>query len=256
MLLSGNTVTATGSNLSAGQDLSIEANDGNANLHALSNALGTSVDRTSLSAGKDLNVSVFKGSLFATGLQATGQNINLLSNGTTSVAHATTRSGSNTQAVASTLTAREDLTVGSINTTAGASSQVQVVASSLNASGQARILSNGVALITAATNTVNGANSPARSSITAGSVAIQGGTVQTDAADIRTNGNRTTTSRSGDIAVTATSGNALFNTHTNTRSQFNSTGNIALHANGNLTHWHTQANAGGGLSSTSATGQP
>ena len=255
MLLSGNSVTATGSNLSAGQDLSIEANDGNANLHALSNAGGTSVDKVNLSAGKDLNVSVFKGSLYATGLQATGQNINLVSNGTTSVANATIRNGSNTQAVASTLTAREDLTVGSINATAGASSQVQVVASSLNAAGQARILSNGVALITAATDTVNGVASPARSSITAGSVAIQGGSVQTDAADIRTNGDKSTTAKSGDITVTATSGNALFNVHTGYRSQFNSTGNIALHASGNLTHWYTQANAGGGLSSTSASGQ-
>lgn len=254
-LLSGNSITATGSNLSAGQDLSIEANDGNVNLHALSNAGGTSVDKVNLSAGKDLNVSVFKGSLYATGLQATGQNINLVSNGTTSVANATIRNGSNTQAVASTLTAREDLTVGSINSTAGASSQVQVVASSLNAAGQARILSNGVALITAATDTVNGVASPARSSITAGSVAIQGGSVQTDAADIRTNGDKSTTAKSGDITVTATSGNVLFNVHTGYRSQFNSTGNIALHANGNLTHWYTQANAGAGLSSTSATGQ-
>jgi filamentous hemagglutinin len=259
MLLSGNSVTATGSNLSAGQDLSIEVNDGNANLHALSNAGGTSVEKINLSAGKDLNVSVFKGSLYATGLQAAGQNINLVSNGTTSVANATVRNGSTTQpsiqAVASILTAREDLTVGSINTTAGASSQVQVVASSLNAAGQARILSNGMALITAATDTVNNVTSPARSYITAGSVAIQGGSVQTDAADIRTYGDKSTTAKSGDITVTATSGNALFNVHTNIRSQINSTGNIALHANGDLTHWNTQANAGRGLSSTSATGQ-
>ncbi len=255
MLLSGNSMIATGSSLSAGQDLSLEVNDGNANLHGLSNSRGASVDKINLSAGKDLNISVFKGSLYATGLQATGQNINLVSNGTTSLAHATIRNGSNTQAVASMLTARGDLTVGSINTTAGASSQVQVVASSLNAAGQARILSNGVALITAATDTLSGVVSPARSSITAGSVAIQGGTVQTDAADIRTNGDKSTTAKSGDITVTATSGNALFNVHTGYRSQFNSTGNIALHANGNLTHWNTQANAGGGLSSTSATGQ-
>jgi len=255
MLLSGNSVTATGANLSAGQDLSIEANDGNANLHALSNAGGTSVERLNLSAGKDLNVSVFKGSLYASGLQAGGQNINLVSNGTTSVVNAAVRNGSNTQAVASTLTAREDLTVGSINATSGVSSQVQVVASSLNAAGQARILSNGVVLITVATDTVNGVTSPARSSITAGSVAIQGGSVQTDAADIRANGNKTTTAKSGDITVTATSGNALFNVHTGIRTQINSTGNMALHANGNLTHWYSQANAGGGLSSTSATGQ-
>lgn len=255
LLVSGNTVTATGASLSAGQDLSIEANDGNANLHALTNAGGSSVDKLTLSAGKDLNISVFKGSLFATGLQATGQNLALLSNGTTSVANATVRNGSNTQAVASTLTARDDLTIGSINSTAGVSSQVQVVASSLSAGGQARVLSNGVALITAATDTINGVNAPARSSITAGSIAIQGGSVQTDAADIRSNGDKSTTAKSGDITVTATSGSALFNTYSGYRTQFNATGNIALHANGNLTHWYTQANAGGGLSSTSATGQ-
>lgn len=255
MLVSGNSVTATGSSLSAGQDLDIEANDGNANLQALSNAGGTSVDRVSLSAGKDLNVSAFKGSLWATGVQATGQNVAFLSNGTTSVANATVRNGSNTQAVASTLTAREDLTVGSINTTAGVSSQVQMVASSLNAGGQAKILSNGVTLITAATDTVNGVNSPARSSITAGSVAIQGGSVQTDAADIRTNGDKSTTVKSGDITIAATTGPALFNTYAGYRTQLNSTGNIVLFAQGNLTHWYTQANAGGSLSSTSATGQ-
>ena len=255
MLVSGNSVTATGSSLSAGQDLDIEANNGNANLQALSNAGGTSVDRVSLSAGKDLNVSAFKGSLWASGVQANGQNVAFLSNGTTSVANATIKNGSNTQAVASTLTATDSLTVGSINTTSGVSSQVQMVASSFRAGGQAKILSNGVALITAATDTVNGVTSPARSSITAGSVSIQAGTVQTDAADIRTNGDKSTTAKSGDITIAATTGNAFFNTHTGYRTQLNSTGNIVLFAQGNLTHWYTQANAGGSLSSTSATGQ-
>jgi filamentous hemagglutinin len=255
LLVSGGTVTATGSALSAGQDLEIEANDGNANLNALYNAGGSSVDKLQLSAGKDLNVSVFKGALFATGLQASGQNIALLSNGTASVANASIKNGSNTQAVASTLTAREDLTVGSISTTAGTSSQVQVVASNLSAGGQARVFSNGLALITSVTDSVNGASSPVRSNITAGSVAIQGSTVQTDAADIRTNGDKSSAVKSGAITVTATTGNATFNTYGGYRSQFNSTGNIALHANGNLTHWYTQANAGGSLSSTSATGQ-
>lgn len=254
MLVSGNSVTATGSKLSAGQDLDIEANDGNANLQALSNVSGTSVDHVNLSAGKDLNVSAFKGSLWATGVQAIGQNVAFLSNGTTSVANATVRNGTRTQAVASTLSAYDDLTVGSINTTSGVSSQVQMVASSFNAGGQAKILSNGLALITATTDTVNGVTSPSRSSITAGSVTIQGGSLQTDAADIRTNGDKSTTAKSGDITITTT-GNALFNIHTGYRTQLNSTGNIVLLAQGNLTHWYTQANAGGSLSSTSATGQ-
>ncbi len=255
MLVSGNTVTATGADLRAGQDLDIEANDGNANLNALYNAAGTSVDKLSLNAGKDLNVSVFKGSLYANGLQATGQNIALMSNGTTSVANATVRNGSNTQAVASTLTARDDLVVGSINTTAGTSSQVQLVNANLQAGGQAKILSNGLALITSVTDTVNGVSTPARSTITAGSVAIQGGTVQTEAANILTNGDKSTIAKSGDITIAATTGSARFTAHTGYRTQLNSTGNIVLYANDNLTHWYTQANAGGSLSSTSATGQ-
>jgi filamentous hemagglutinin len=255
MLVSGSTVAATGARLSAKQDLSIEAHQGHVSLQALSNAGGASVDTVQLEAGKDLNVSVFKGGLYATGLQATGLNINLVSNGTTSLSHATARIGAHTKAVASYLTAQEDITVGSINTTAGASSQVQVVASSLDAGGQARVLSNGVTLITAVPHTANGVASAATSSIRAGSVAIQGSSVQTDGADISTNGNKSSAARSGDITVTATSGSAIFNVHTGVRSQFKSTGHIALHAHGDLTHWYTQANAGGGLSSTSATGQ-
>jgi len=255
MLLSGNTVTATGANLTAGQDLDIEANDGNANLNALFNAGGTSVDKVNLSAGKDLNVSVFKGSLYATGLQASGQNIAIMSNGTTSVANTMVRNASGTQAVASNLNAREDLVVGSISTSAGPSSQVQLVATNLMTGGQAKVLSNGVALITAVTDNVNGVITPARSSITAGSVVIQSGEVQTDAADIRTNGDKSSVTKSGDIVISAATGTALFNTFSNYRSQLNSTGNIALYANTNLTHWYTQVNAGGGLSSTSATGQ-
>ena len=255
LLASGNSVNATGSVMTAGQDLSIEANNGAASLHALANAGGTSVDAIKLSAGKDLNVSAFNGALYATGLQASGQNINLVSNGTTSLANATVRSGANTQAVASVLTAREDITVASINSTPGASSQVQVIASNLTAGGQARVLSNGVAYVTAATNIVNGVNSPARSTITGGSVAVQGTLVQTEGADVRANGDKSSVAKSGDITVTATSSDANFNIHTGVRSQFNSTGHIALHANGNLNLDQTQINAGASHSSTSATGQ-
>ena len=255
LLLSGNTVIATGSTVIAGQDLDIEANDGNVYLQALSNAGGTSVDRINLIAGKDLNVSAFKGSLFATGMQASGQNIALVSNGTTSILNATAKNGANSQAVASTLTARDDLVVGSISTTPGFASQVQMAAASLNAVGKVNVFSSGMTLITSATDSVNGVNTLALSNIRAGSVAIQGGSVQTDSADVRTYGDKSTLARSGDIVVSATSGTAVFNGSTEQRSQFNGNGNIALHANGTMTHWTTQANAGGSLSSTSATGQ-
>ena len=249
MLITGNSITATGSNLRAGQDLSMEANDGSINLHALSNAGGSNVDKINLSAGKDLNVSVFKGGLLATGLQATGQNINLVSNGTTSVANATIRNGSNTQAVASTLTAREDLTVGSISTIPGASSQVQVVASSLNAAGQARVLSNGAALITAATVTVNGVNSLAHSGITAGSVSVQAGSIDMNDAQISSNGGMSSGAKSGNINIVATATHASLNA-----SELNSTGDIGLHANGNLIlGYGTKATSNRSISNTSAT---
>jgi len=254
MLISGSSVTATGSTLTAGNKLSIEATNGALGLHGLANASGSSIDRLVLRAGDDLNVSAYKGSLYASALQANAKNINLVSNGTTSLANATVRRGSNTQAVSSTLTAREDITLGSVSRTEGASSQVQLVASSLQAGGQARMLSHGAALITAVADTVDGVNTPARSSITGGSVVIEGRTVQTEAADIRSNGDKSSTARSGDISVTATGGKAIFNLHTGYRTQFNSTGNLLLHANGDLTHWYTYANAQGSLSSTSATG--
>lgn len=255
MLISGSSVNATGSTLTAGNKLSIEATGGPLGLHGLANASGSSIDRLILRAGEDLNISAYKGSLYATALQANARNINLLSNGTTSLAHATVRQGSSTQAVGSTLTAREDITVGSVSRSEGESSQVQLVASSLQADGQARVLSQGTTLITAVANTADGVNTPARSSINAGSVVIEGRTVQTDAADIRSNGDKSSAARSGDIWVTATGGSAIFNVHTGYRSQFNSSGNLLLHANGDLTHWYTYANARGSLSSTSGTGR-
>ncbi len=254
MLISGHGVSATGSTLSAGNRLTIEATGGNLELHGLANAAGSSIDRLMLRAGEDLNVSAYKASLYATALQASARNINLVSNGLTSLAHATTRLGGNTKAVASTLSASEDITLGSVSRAEGESSQVQLVASSLQAGGQARVLSQGTALITATSNTAEGVSTPARSSISAGSIVIEGRNVETAAADIRSNGDKSSAARSGDISLTATGGRALFALHTGYRTQFNSSGNLLLHANGDLTHWHTYANAQGSLSSTSANG--
>ncbi|WP_265683583.1 two-partner secretion domain-containing protein, partial [Verminephrobacter aporrectodeae] len=114
MLVSGGSVMATGSNLSAGKNLTIEANDGSVSLNALSNAAGASVDRITLSAGDDLKVSAFKGSLLATGLQANGRNISLASTGTTRVASSTAYVGSNVVAVSSELSASEGITLASV----------------------------------------------------------------------------------------------------------------------------------------------
>ncbi|MCW5289412.1 hypothetical protein D5041_10175 [Verminephrobacter aporrectodeae subsp. tuberculatae] len=252
MLVSGGSVMATGSNLSAGKNLTIEANDGSVSLNALSNAAGASVDRITLSAGDDLKVSAFKGSLFATGLQANGRNISLASTGTTRVASSTAYMGSNVVAVSSELTASEGITLASV--AGGTSGQVEVVSSGLNAGGQVRLLADDMVFISADTNTIEGVVSPATSGITGGSVLIQAETVQTDAARIRANGNKSSPEKSGDIRITAT-GDILLDTHTGVASQLNSTGNVALHANRHLTFAQTQVNAGGNLSGTSATGQ-
>ncbi|MCW5321916.1 hypothetical protein D5039_12345 [Verminephrobacter aporrectodeae subsp. tuberculatae] len=160
--------------------------------------------------------------------------------------------GSNIVAVSSELVAREGITLASV--AGGTSGQVEVVSSGLNAGGQVRLLANDMVFISADTNTIEGVVSPATSGITGGSVLIQAETVQTDAARIRANGNKSSTEKSGDIAITAT-GDILLDTHTGVASQLNSTGNIALHANRHLTFAQTQVNAGGNLSGTSATGQ-
>lgn len=254
MLVSGHSIKATGSKLTAGNRLSVEATGGNLELYGLANASGSSIDRLMLRAGEDLNVSAYNGSLYATALQGNARNINLISNGLTSLAHATVRQGSNTRAVGSILTASEDITLGSVSRAEGERSQVQLVASNLQAGGQARILSQGTALITAEADSVDGVVTPARSSISAGSVVIEGRNVETAAADIRTNGDKSSATRSGDISMTATGGHALFTIHTGYRNQFNSSGNLLLHANGDLSHWYTYANAQGALSMTSANG--
>ncbi len=185
MLISGHGVSAVGSTLSAGNRLTIEATGGDVELHGLATTSGSSIDRLGLRAGEDLNVSAFEGSLYATALQASARNINLVSNGLASLAHATTRLGNDIRAVSSTLSASEDITLGSVSRAEGENSQVQLVASSLQAGGQVRILSQGTALVTAATDTVDGVSTPARSSIRAGSVVIEGRNVDTAAADSR-----------------------------------------------------------------------
>lgn len=296
MLLSANQVVATGSQLSAGQNLSVEANNGGLYLYALQNAGGSSADTINLTAGKDLNVSAYKGSLYATGLQAKAQNITLLSNGTTSISHANIKDGNNTKTIASTLAASEDITLGSIGTTPGAASQVQVIASRLDAGGQVRMQSNGDLLLLSgvettvhpiATQLINEYQAPLV--INAGSVAIKGATVYGAGANINANGKQQSSNRSGAIQITADKGALYLNSQNLKRtdyscttfsdipqcdiapdnkddirltsstmvqgSRLSSTGNIALHAQGNLTHWNTTAHAGGSFSSTSAAGQ-
>lgn len=71
-----------------------------------------------------------------------------------SVANATQVSGSNSTVVASQITARDDLTIASVNPGVGSTSQVQLVGSSLNAVSQVRLISSGNVVLTDAVSPV------------------------------------------------------------------------------------------------------
>ena len=255
LVVSGGTVAGAGTQMNAGRDLIVEATEGHLSLHGLANAGGSSIQRSTLNSGGDLNISAYKGAFYATALQATGQNVNIASNGIASVANATQVSGSNSTVVASQITARDDLTIASVNPGVGSTSQVQLVGSSLNAASQVRLISSGNVVLTDAVSTTNGVNTPTRASVLGGSVVAQGGMVIFQGADVRTNGNKSSATKSGDIRINATDTTATMGVRNGFRTQLNATGHVQVHAKGNLSHDQTQINAGGSHSSTSATGQ-
>jgi filamentous hemagglutinin len=252
MLVSGKSVSASGSSLWAARDLSIEASDGNINLNALLYSTGSNLQPINLYAGNDLNVSAFMGNINATGLKATGKNINLMSNGANSVANAVVRSN---VAVPSTLTAIEDITIGAIGTIGWG--QATVMGSTLTAGGQARMISSGSVTVGAPWNLVDENNAQSRSRVTGGSVAAQGQFVHVTQTDIRANGDKSSSAKSGDITLNGTApsvGAGPTPLVVGINAKFDSTGNIALHSNGKLYIEDSQANSGRGLSVTSALG--
>ena len=255
MLVAGNSIQADGANIAAGKELSLEAYKGNINLRAIANTTGTQADRVKLSAGGDLNVATFDGKLYAKGIEATGTNIHVVGNGFVGFSGRSLKSGENTTTLGSVLTAKNGITLANINNTAGLNSQVEMFGTQVNAAGKVQVLSHGDVLLGAQTNTVDGVNSAAGTQMTAGSIAIVGSKVRTYASDLYANGDKTSKAKSGNIDITATDSTALFAGHQGSFSQFNATGNIALHAQGNLTHSYTKANAGGYLISSSATGE-
>lgn len=246
MLVAGKTVSVQGSSLNAGADLSIEAKD-SASLSAITSGANVA-NNVVLTAGKDLNVSVFNGGLYAGGLNATGQNISIVSNGYVSMAWASYYDGSVRGIAGSAkLNARDDLTIGSINQPAKAyGGDVLVYGADLTAGGRVKVFSNALASVSNAPYSAN----TAYNNITAGSVAIQGGSVQLTNTNLTVSGDNSGSAKSGDIAVIATNGSANLSSLTNT-----ATGNIAWHAKGDLSISSTTALAEKSVSSGSATGE-
>lgn len=234
--LSGGSLSMSGSRISATGEVALEASTGDVTLNALVNASGGAADKVALTAGADLSVSAYGGSIRTQGLTGTGANIQVVSNGTTRLAHASISSGP----VVSSLDSRGDLVVGSIHDTGA----VDIVAASLKAAGAAHVTTDGAVTFTAAPIT-SGQVLPA---VRGASVRIQGGSVTAPVA--------TFTATAGHASLLATSGDLsmIGNPQSAARPAISATGNIALHANKNVIVQAINANAGGNLAVTSTNG--
>ena len=245
--LTGGNTLLTGSVLNAAGALSIEALKGNAELNALANAKGSAFDLVRLTAGKDLTVSAYSGSVKAAGLSGTGLNVHLVSSGSTSIDRVEAKTATKTTSVGSSLIAREDLTIGSIS----ADGQVLARGSDLKAAGAVRVSGNGNVYLGAGTNETKAADGtvtivPISTNVEGSRIAIQGGSVQSDALRVQ--------AKAGDIQIVASKGTAALSSHTGVGANLTASGSIAVHGQGGLIQLATVANAGASYSGTSATG--
>lgn len=241
--LTGGSVHQVGSILNVGGSASIQALSGDVDLVALSNASGASNAKVQIDAGKDLTVSAYQGGLKAAGLTATGQNIHLVSNGITRVDAVTNTMGDTKEVVRSSLSAREDLTVGSIS----ADQQVSIQSSGLQAGGLVRVSGNGEVVVGAVLDDMQaGSNGQDPTNIQGSRIVVQGSSIKTDAVRMQ--------SIAGDIQLLAHTGSAVLGTQSGMGAQLNANGSIAIHGNSGLTEVNTIALASGSFSSTSAVG--
>ena len=149
---SGNALTFTGSRVNAGGELALEARQGNLLLNALPNAAGAAHDRVQLTAGGDVNASAHAGDFAAKSIAISGNNVNIVSNGTTSIGNVTNVSGGTSTVLPSTITAKGDLTIGSIHATKA----VDIRNSQLNATGDITVHANANQTMLAVTATTGG----------------------------------------------------------------------------------------------------
>lgn len=236
VMLSGASVSMTGTRINATNELAVEASTGDITLNALTNTGATVADTVVLNAGADMSVSAYGGSIRAQGLAGAGANIHVLSNGTTRLAHAAVSSGP----VASTLDAKGKLVVGSIHETGA----VDIVGASLKAGGAAQVSTEGAITFSAVTAVAG----PVLPAVSGASVQIQGGSVAAPAAAFTaSNGYVSVAATSGDLSMIGVPGSA-------SRSTVSATKNIALHAEKNVNLQGISASAGANLAVTSNTG--
>jgi filamentous hemagglutinin len=249
LTLTGGAVSLSGSQLTANGALRIEATKTNVTMSALAHAGGSAHERVQLSAGQDLAVSAYQGGIFATGLLASGHKVSLLSQGLLSIRHVDNKlAAGGLQALGSDITARQDLTVGSV----GASQPLVILASSLAAAGKLTLSSQGPVLLLSAVNLqpkADGgmASTSATTQLKGQHVAVQGGSVVLQGTQAQaTAGHLGVTATQGDVELAAAPGG--------TRADLSATGNAALHAHGQLRLSQADLKAGGALGLTAATG--
>ncbi len=245
--LSGGSVSLSGSQLSATGALNIEATETTVGMAALAHAGGSAHERVQLSAGQDLAVSAYRGGISASGLVASGHKVSLLSQGYLSIRHVDNVLGAgHVQALRSEITARQDLTVGSV----GANQLAVILASSLSATGKLTLSSQGQVLLLSAVNVqpMSGggtATTSATTQLTGQHVAVQGGSAVIQGTQAQaTQGHLSVTATQGDVELAQAPGG--------TGANLSATGNTALHANGQLKLTKAIMQAGGSLALTSA----
>lgn len=245
--LSGGTLYLQG-NVTAGGAMNIEAHKSDAWLSVMHNSDTVFRNRVKLSAGQDLTVSVYNGNLWASAIEASGHNISLISSQSTNITNAVNLVGAVGMAVASTVTARGDLTVGSIGS--DKSKILRVRGSSLSAIGRAKLITAGSVDIASAPesiaqygDTVYG-TSVRPATITAADVTIQGKQVMGRSADIN--------ATAGHLSMIATGGVVQFTMLNGRSNAFTATGNVQFHAFSQLSLNQTIASAGGNMGLTSA----
>ncbi|MDO5693851.1 MAG: filamentous hemagglutinin N-terminal domain-containing protein, partial [Pseudomonadota bacterium] len=254
--VSGGSVTASGSQINAGQALTIEATRAHLELHATPGAAGKDMQSVRLVSGADLNLAAHQGSIHASGLQAVGKNVNIVSNGQTIVAHATEKSGSVTKITGNHIRASEDITLASVLRQTGAPSQVQVTATDLKAGGHVRLLSHGNVHLNSALGAANGTNVYTHTNVHGGRITVQGGQVTVSAAHLLAHHQpKKPGPSSGDIQITSTASSVQLSPRAGRLSRLTAAGHVHVHAQGDLHHGATEINASGSHSSTSKTGK-
>lgn len=239
--ISGQGVIVSGTRIDSGKDLTLEAAKGALIVSTKPNADASTQQISDLRAGGDISLASYDGLLAATALNAAGQDISMLANGTVSIDQAYKKSGADSVALVSHINASKDLTIGSVHTSA----PISVIGADLVAGGQATVQGNSLVLLRNGVQTTNGVSGEVKGKIKGSSVTVQGATLAVGSVDAAaTNGHLQLLATSGPANIVGTGATPL---------NLSATKNIALHAGTQLTMSDVRANAGGNFSETSST---